>query len=111
MQIWNKCTLSYPGFNDQKLTLTSAEDSCTAKTQISNFLTNRNLTLKKFKLEFCLLVDSTLLLEIQYNTNEEYESFKFNWNKDTRKYKNIVEIYAPLPLGKKVKTQYCIPRM
>lgn len=92
MQIWNKCTLTYPGFNNQKLTLTLAKDSNIAKTQISNFLMNGNLALKKFKLEFCLLVDSTPLLEVQYDTNEDYEFWKFNWNKDLRKYKNIIEI-------------------
>lgn len=97
MQIWNKCKWSCPGFNDWKLTLTLAKDSSTAKTQVSNFLSNGNLSLKKCKLESSLLVDLTPLLEIQYDTNEGYESWKSNWNEDPRKHKNIPEIYVALP--------------
>lgn len=101
MQILKKCKWSYPGFGDQKLTLTLTKDSGTAKIQISNFLNNGNLALKKFKLQSSLPVDSTPLLEMQYDTNEGYESWKSNWNRDPRKHKNIPEVYAPLAWGKK----------
>lgn len=111
MQICNKCKWNYSAFNDQKLTLTLAKDSSTAKTQISNFLSNGNLPLKKFKLESGLFVDSTPLLEIQYDTNEGYKSWKSNCNQDPRKHENIPEIYVALLSGKKVKTQYDVRRM
>lgn len=99
----NKCKWSYPGFNDQKLTLTLAKESSTAKTQISNFLSKGNLALKKSELESSLLVDSTPLLETHYDTNEGYESWRSNWNQDPRKHKSIPEVYGALLSGKRWK--------